>query len=169
MGLFQRPDGGDVRILDGYNVIGAAGEFGLALSLPDKEDRLLRLLSSFRSRGRSRQTMLVVFDGHHGRLAAGPRRYTQLGIQVEWSLGETADAVIARRVRNAASARGIEVVTSDEQVLRAVVGCGAKGIRSSAFLAGLSRVFVDEPVAEKPGEPSPAEVAAWLEFFRDGH
>lgn len=157
-----------MRIIDGYNLIGAAGEFGLALSLPDKEDRLLRLLSSFRSRRRSRQAMLVVFDGHYGRLTAGPRRYSRLGIDVEWSLGESADAVIARRVRSAPRAREIEVVTSDEQVLRAVTGCGAKGLRSPEFLAELSRSFVDEPAAEKPGEPSPAEVAEWLDLFRDG-
>jgi len=157
-----------VRIIDGYNVIGAAGEFGLALSLPDKEVRLLRLLSSFRARRRSRQAMLVVFDGHYGKLAAGPRRYSHLGIDVEWAIGETADAVIARKVRSAARAGEIEVVTSDEQVLRAISNCGARGIRSQDFLAELSRVFVDDPAAEKPGEPSPAEVAEWLDLFRDG-
>lgn len=155
-------------IIDGYNVIGAAGEFGLALSHTDKEDRLLRLLSSFRSRRRSRQTMLVVFDGHYGRLAAGPRRYSQLGIDVEWALGESADAVIARKVRSARQAREIEVVTSDELVLRAIASCGAKGVRSQDFLAEISGAFVDEPAAEKPGEPSPAEVAEWLERFGDG-
>jgi predicted RNA-binding protein with PIN domain len=163
-----RQGGGGLQIIDGYNVIGAAGEFGLALSLPDKEDRLLRLLSACRARRKSRRTMLVVFDGQYGRLIAGPRRYSRLGIDIEWTLGETADAVIARRVRTAARARQIEVVTSDEQVLRAISGCGAKGIRSRDFLAELSRVFVDEPVAEKPGEPGPAEVAAWLELFKDG-
>ena len=157
-----------MRIIDGYNVIGAAGEFGLALSLPDKEDRLLRLLSIFRSRRRSRQAMLVVFDGHYGRLAAGPRRYSQLGIEVEWALGETADAVIARKVRAAARPREIEVVTSDEQVLRAIASCGAKGIRSQEFLAEISRAFPDEPDAEKPETSSPAEVAEWLDLFRDG-
>lgn len=157
-----------MRIIDGYNVIGAAGEFGLALSLPDKEDRLLRLLSSFRSRRRSRQAMLVVFDGHYGKLASGPRRYSQLGIDVEWALGETADAVIARRVRSAARAREIEVVTSDEQLLRTIAGSGAQGIRSGDFLAEISRAFPDEPEAEKPGESSPAEVAEWLDRFGDG-
>jgi|OpeIllAssembly_1097287.scaffolds.fasta_scaffold101259_2 predicted RNA-binding protein with PIN domain len=154
-------------IVDGYNVIGAAGEFGLALSLPDKEVRLLRLLSMFRSRRRSRQAMLVVFDGHYGKLAAGPRRYSQLGIQVEWALGETADAVIARKVRAAARAREIEVVTSDEQVLRAIASSGAKGVRSREFLAELSRVFVDAPAAEKPEAPDPSEVAEWLDIFGD--
>jgi predicted RNA-binding protein with PIN domain len=157
-----------VRIIDGYNVIGVAGEFGIALSLPDKEERLIRLLSSFRSRRRSRQGMLVVFDGHYGRLAAGPRRYSQLGIEVEWALGETADAVIVRKVRSAASPREVEVVTSDELVLRAIAGCGAQGIRSPAFLAELSRTFVDEPAAEKPEAPSQTEVAEWLERFGDG-
>jgi len=157
-----------VRIIDGYNVIGAAGEFGLALSLPDKEDRLLRLLSSYRSRRRSRQATLVVFDGHYGRLAAGPRRYTQLGIEVEWAIGETADAVIARKVRSAARPREIEVVTSDELVLRAIASCGAKGVRSAAFLAEIASAFADEPAAEKPEQSSPAEVAEWLERFGDG-
>ena len=157
-----------MRIIDGYNVIGAAAEFGLALSLPDKEDRLLRLLSSFRSRRRSRQAMLVVFDGHFGRLATGPRRYAQLGIEVEWALGETADAVIVRKVRSAGRAREIEVVTSDELVLRSIASCGAKGTRSQEFLAELSRAFPDEPAAEKPEAPSQAEVAEWLERFGDG-
>jgi len=157
-----------VLIIDGYNVIGAAGEFGLALSLPDKEVRLLRLLSSFRSRRRSRRPMLVVFDGHYGRLAGGPRRYSELGIQVEWSLGESADAVIARRVGKASNARGVEVVTSDEQVLRAIAGRGAKGIRSHEFLAEITRAFPDAASTEKPEESSPAEVAAWLELFGDG-
>ena len=157
-----------MRIIDGYNVIGAAGEFGLALSLPDKEDRLLRLLSSYRSRRRSRQATLVVFDGHYGRLAAGPRRYTQLGIEVEWAIGETADAVIARKVRSAARPREIEVVTSDELVLRAIASCGAKGIRSREFLADIARAFPDEATPEKPEAPSPAEVDEWLGRFGDG-
>ena len=157
-----------MRIIDGYNVIGAAGEFGLALSLPDKEDRLLRLISSYRSRRRSRQATLVVFDGHYGRLAAGPRRYTQLGIEVEWALGESADAVIVRKVRSATRPREIEVVTSDEQVLRAIASCGATGIRSREFLADIARAFPDAPEAEKPEAPGPAEVAEWLDLFRDG-
>ena len=157
-----------MRIIDGYNLIGAAGDFGLALSLPDKEDRLLRLLSSYRSRRRSRQEILVVFDGHYGKLATGPRRYTQLGIGVEWAPGETADAVIARKVRSAAQPREIEVVTSDESVLRAIASCGAKGLRSQEFLVEISRLFVDEPAAEKPETSTPAEVDEWLERFGDG-
>jgi predicted RNA-binding protein with PIN domain len=157
-----------VRIIDGYNVIGAAGAFGLALSQTDKEERLLRLLAAYRSRRGSRRPMLVVFDGDYGRLASGPRRYSHLGIGVEWALGESADAVIARRVRTAARPGAIEVVTSDEQVLRAIAASGAKGLRSRQFLEELALHFVDEPAAEKPQTASPDDVEAWLKIFGDG-
>jgi predicted RNA-binding protein with PIN domain len=154
-----------VRIIDGYNVIGAAGEFGLALSLPDKEVRLLRLLSSYRSRRRSRQPMLVFDD--YGRLAAGPRRYTQLGIAVEWTLGEAADALIARKVRAAARPREIEVVTSDESVLRAIAASGAQGVRSPAFLAEISRASRRAARGETRGAGR-CRRQKWLEIFGDG-
>lgn len=157
-----------MRIIDGYNVIGAAGRFGLALNQPDKEERLLRLLGSYRSRRRSRQEMLVVFDGGAGRLANGPRRYSHMGIQVEWTLGESADEAIARKVRRAARAREIEVVTSDQSVLRAVAGSGAQGTRSQEFLDAVQQVLAQEPAAEKPEASTPAEVADWLDKFGDG-
>lgn len=154
-----------MRIIDGYNLIGAAGAFGLALSQTDKEERLLRLILSFRSRRRSREKTLVVFDGHYGRLASGPRRYSHAGIDVEWSLGESADAVIARRVREAARPAEIEVVTSDQGLLREVASRGARGTRSPAFLEQLGAALAEEPAAEKPGDPGPEEVADWLERF----
>lgn len=154
-----------VRIIDGYNLIGAAQQFGLTLDQQDKEPRLLRLLASWRSRRRSREPLLVVFDGHYGRLAAGPRRYSHAGIGVEWAIGETADEVIVRRVRAARRAREVEVVTSDQRVLRLIASLGAKGTRSPEFLAGIGRVLAPDPAAEKPGAPSAAEVEEWLERF----
>ena len=160
-----------MRIIDGYNVIGAAAGLGLALSQPDKEDRLLRLLARFRFRRRSREPMTVVFDGHHGRLAAGPRRYSHMGIDVEYALGESADAAIARKVRAAARPRELEVVTSDQLVLRTVESSGARGTRSPVFLAEVSRALAEGAEGaegEKPEAPGPAEVAEWLDRFRDG-
>lgn len=154
-----------MRIIDGHNLIGAAGAFGIALSQTDKEERLLRLLARFRSRRRSRQQLLVVFDGHHGRLAVGPRRYSHAGIDVEWAIGESADAVIVRRVRAAPHPAEIEVVSSDQGVLRDIAGWGAKGLRSPAFLERIAEALADEPTAEKPEAPSQAEVAEWLERF----
>jgi predicted RNA-binding protein with PIN domain len=152
-------------IIDGHNLIGAAGDFGLALSHSDKEERLLRLLASFRSRRRSRAQILVVFDGHHGRLAVGPRRYSHAGVDVEWALGESADAVIIRRVRSAPRPGEIEVVTSDQSVLRAIASWSAKGTRSPAFLERVAEALTAEPAPEKPEAPSQTEVAEWLERF----
>jgi predicted RNA-binding protein with PIN domain len=154
-----------LRIIDGYNVIGAGADLGLALDQPDKEERLLRLLARWRSRRRGREAMLVVFDGHHGRLAVGPRTFSRAGIDVEYAIGESADAVIVRRVRSAARPREIEVVTSDRLVLRAIEGWGARGTRSPEFLATLGRALDEQPAAEKPQESSAEEVAAWLERF----
>jgi predicted RNA-binding protein with PIN domain len=154
-----------VRIIDGYNVIGAAGDFGIALAQSDKEERLLRLLAAWRSRKRSREQLLVVFDGHYGRLAAGPRRYSRAGIDVEYALGETADALILRRVRGAPRAREIEVVSSDRTVAREAAGCGARVTGSREFLAALGPVVADAPAPEKPEGPSAAEVAEWLKEF----
>jgi predicted RNA-binding protein with PIN domain len=157
-----------VLIIDGYNLIGAAGAFGLALDQTDKEERLLRLLIAFRSRRRSREKTLVVFDANHGRLAAGPPRSSRAGIDVEWAIGESADALIVRRVRGAARPREIEVVTSDRAVLRAVESWGAKGVRSPDFLARIGRALTDDPAAEKPEAPTPTEVDEWLERFAGG-
>lgn len=156
-----------MKIIDGYNVIGAAGDFGLALAQPDKEDRFLRLLASFRARRRSRESMLVVFDGHYGRLAGGPRRYSHAGIDVEWAIGETADALILRRVKGAPHPQDLEVVTSDALILRNIVTWGAQGTRSQEFLAQVGRTLGERPEEEKPAAESPAEIAAWLERFGD--
>lgn len=156
-----------MRIIDGYNLIGAAGVLGLDLAAPDKEDRLLRLLARHRALRRSRAPVLVVFDGSHGRLAHGPRRFSRLGIAVEYALGETADAVIARRVRSARTPGEVEVVTSDRELLRAVASWGARGTRSQAFADELARALAAAPGAEKPEAPDAADVARWLDIFGD--
>ncbi len=154
-----------MRIIDGHNLIGAAGAFGIALSQEDKEERLLRLLASWRSRRRQREQLLVVFDGSYGRLAVGPRRYSHAGIDVECALGESADAVILRRVRTAANAREIEVVSSDRAVAREAASRGARVTGSQEFLAALDRALEEGQAPEKPEAPTQAEVAEWLERF----
>lgn len=153
-----------MRIIDGYNLIGVAGGVGLDLAQADKEERLLRLLGAWRARRRSREPLLVVFDGHYGRLAEGPRRFSRAGIDVEWAVGESADALIVRRVREARLPRTIEVVTSDRAVARAVANHGARVTRSPDFLAAIAPALAGE-AAEKPEAPTADEVAEWLEEF----
>lgn len=154
-----------MRIIDGYNLIGVGGQFGLDLSLPDKEERLLRMLAVWRARRRSREALLVVFDGHYGRLAAGPRRSSRGGIDVEWAVGESADALILRRVRGARRPRDIEVVTSDRAVAREAASHGARVTRSPDFLAAIAPALAAGPAPEKPEAPTADEVEHWLEQF----
>ncbi len=153
-----------MKIFDGYNVIGAGGRFGLSLALEDKEERLLRLLSTWRVR-RGAGRCLVVFDGHYGRLAVGPKSSTRGGITVEWAVGESADSVIVRKVRSSRNPRQIEVITSDAEVLRLVRHARGRGVRSEEFLAGLEQLLGEGEGQEKPGDPTAGEVEEWLALF----
>lgn len=155
-----------MKIVDGHNLIGAAGRLGLALAQPDKEVRLLRLLVAYRGRRRSRERMLVVFDGDYGRLAAGPRRYTHAGIEVVWAVGESADALILRRVQAGPRPREIEVVTADAELRRRAAAWGAASTPSREFADRMHELLgAGAGEAEKPGASSPEEIAEWLERF----
>lgn len=155
----------EMKIFDGYNVIGAGGRLGLSLSQEDKEERLLSLLSSYRVHARLKGRFLVVFDGHYGRLAEGPRRYSRGMIDVEWAVGESADALIVRKVRKSLNPKGLEVITSDGEVLRKVRHARARGTQSEDFLRKVEEVSRSVPHSEKPGPPSAGEVEEWLLLF----
>lgn len=154
-----------MKIFDGYNVIGAGKKFGLDLSQEDKEERLLRLLSRYRSRKRSRERFLVVFDGGYGHLAGTGRKVSGVGIDVEWAVGESADSLIVRKVRKTANPRGVEVITSDREVLLGVRDGRARGVRSGDFLEEVRKVLGGGAAAEKPDAPSETEVQEWLDLF----
>jgi predicted RNA-binding protein with PIN domain len=154
-----------MKIFDGYNVIGAAGSLGLSLAQDDKEERLLRLLNTYRSRKRGRGSFLVVFDGDYGRLAEGPKKYSRGGIAVEWAIGESADSVIIRRLRRSGDARGIEVITSDEEILREVRHVRGRGTRSGEFVREVAGLLREAPELEKPEKISSDEVREWLALF----
>lgn len=154
-----------MKIFDGYNLIGAADGIGINLAQPDKEERLLRLLSACRSRRRNADRWLVVFDGGYGRLAEGPKKYTRGGIEVEWAVGESADEVIVRRLRRIRHPREVEVVTSDGEVLGAARTAGAVGTRSQDFLRKVKQGLEPVPEAEKPSGSTPEEIREWLTIF----
>jgi predicted RNA-binding protein with PIN domain len=156
-----------MKIFDGYNVIGAGRDFGLDLSQEDKEERLLRLLSKYRSRKRSRERFLVVFDGGFGHLAGTGRKVPGTGIDVEWAVGESADSLIVRKVRNISNPRGVEVVTSDREVLLGVRDRRARGVRSGDFLKEVRKILGGGAEEEKPDAPSESEVQEWLDLFAE--
>lgn len=157
-----------MKIFDGYNVIGAGKNLGLSLSREDKEEALLRLLYAYRSRRRSREKYLVVFDGDYGRLAQGPKKYTRLGIAVEWAIGESADSLIVGKVRRSRNPKEIEVISSDEEILGHVRRARARWMRSGDFLALVEEAMEEGAQMEKPDRPTAGEVQEWLTLFGGG-
>jgi predicted RNA-binding protein with PIN domain len=110
----------------------------------------------------------VIFDGHHGRLAERGRKERHAGIDVEWAVGESADSLIVRKVRHSGNPRGVEVISSDREVLRTIGDLRARGLRSTDFVARALRVLGEETGVEKPGAPSPEEIREWLDLFGTG-
>lgn len=157
-----------MKIFDGYNVIGAAGAFGLDLAQSDKEERLLRLLLRYRTARGGRGRYLVVFDGTFGRLLQGPRKETRGGITVEWAVDESADSLIVRRLRRSRNPGQIDVVSSDREVRRQVALLGGRPVRSEEFLAAAKEALAGEPPLEKPENPTAREVKEWLDLFGEG-
>jgi predicted RNA-binding protein with PIN domain len=147
-------------LIDGHNLIGQMPT--LSLQDPHDEEKLVTLLRSYRAR--TSKTITVVFDPGGGVLAQTHRIG---GIEVVFaSHGNTADAVIARRVRASRNPRGWLVVTSDQQLAGTVSRHGARVQSAAAFAAQLDRPTEAPPEwREKP--PSSDEVEAWLSLFEN--
>ena len=146
-------------LIDGHNLIGRMSM--LSLQDPDDEEKLVRLLKSYRAR--TGKKLVVVFDP--GGTFALRRTYHLGGLEVVFSpLGSSADATISRRVRQSRDPRGWMVVTSDHGLMEAVKQHGARVQSAEDFaaeLSGLSGISPDW----KDTPPSPDEVEAWLDMF----
>ena len=156
-------------LIDGHNLIGQLPT--LSLQDPDDEEKLVRMLVSYRVRTGKRIT--VVFDPGGGYALSETRR--QGGIEVVFAPhGSNADAVIARRVQRNRDPRGLLVVTSDRGLAEAVTRLGARVRPAQAFAAELEPpsataqdAELDALPAEKDTPPTSEEVEAWLELFED--
>jgi predicted RNA-binding protein with PIN domain len=135
----------------------------LSLEDPNDEDKLVTLLRSYQAH--TGTAITVVFDPGGGVLAQTQRIGS---VEVVFaSPGSTADAVITRRIRTSHDPRGWLVVTSDQQLARAVSRQGARVQSATAFAAQLDRPTEAPPEwREKP--PSSDEVEAWLSLFENG-
>lgn len=146
-------------LIDGHNLIGRLP--ALSLQDPHDEEKLVRLLKSYRARTGKRVT--VVFDPGQAFHLAQTRRLG--GIEVVFAPhGSTADAVIAKRVRSSRNPRGWLVVTSDQRLAETVRGHGARVQSAEEFGSGLGTP-VEAPAAWRETPPSPEEVEAWLALF----
>ncbi len=152
-------------LIDGHNLIGRLP--GLSLEDPDDEEKLTRLLKSYRARTGKRIT--VVFDAGGAFALSETRR--EGGVEIVFApYGSSADAVIARRVAKSRDPHGWLVVTSDAELADIVARRGARIESSETFAALLTEAHDTVSGRENP-TLSPEEVQAWLELFneRDGN
>jgi predicted RNA-binding protein with PIN domain len=148
-------------LIDGHNLIGRLPT--LSLEDPDDEEKLVRLLKSYRAR--TGKAISVVFDPGSTFALSGAHR--EGGIEIVFApYGTTADAVIARRVGKSRSPAGVLVVTSDQDLADQVARRGARVESSDAFAAELIDVHESLSRREDPSL-SPEEVEAWLALFEN--
>lgn len=148
-------------LIDGHNLIGRLPM--LSLQDPDDEEKLVRLLVSYRAR--SGRSVTVVFDS--GSEFALPQTRRQGGVEVVFAPhGGSADAVIALRVQRSRDPRSWLVVTSDRGLAEGVTRQGARVQSAEAFAAGLEPALADSP-DWKDAPPTPEEVESWLAVFED--
>ena len=148
-------------LVDGHNLIGRLST--LSLADPDDEEKLIRVLGSYRARtGRS---ITVVFDPGGEFALSQTRRYR--GINVVFAPhGSSADTVIARRVQKSHDRRGWLVVTSDRELAATVERLGARVQSADAFARELQpREAEDEGLSWKDESLSPDEIDDWLDLF----
>jgi predicted RNA-binding protein with PIN domain len=148
-------------LIDGHNLIGRMP--ALSLQDPDDEEKLIRLLTSYRAR--TDKALTVVFDP--GPSPSLSERRKQGGIEIVFApYGSSADMVIARRVRRNQNPKSLRVVTSDQQLAHTVAQQGARIQTAEAFAEELSAPQ-DTSSGWKNAPPSSDEVEAWLSLFEN--
>ncbi len=159
-------------LIDGHNLIGKMPN--VSLSDPDDELKLLRALENYHAM-HPHETMLVVFDpSRDGRGGWSPMRSGVAGIAVRFApRGSTADAVIARIVRDEQKPRSVTVVSSDNAVRKSAQERGAKTLSSEEFVVKLRERYNPRQPKPKPVDvdasekPSDSDAAYWSQFFKE--
>lgn len=148
-------------IIDGHNLI--PNIQGLTLSDLDDEQALVDLLTPFLRAKKSRA--MVFFD----RAAAGRAGQRNLGLikAVFVPAGQTADAAIARYIRQLGGAsQNHTLVSSDRTVQASARAYHTAVLTSQEFSQLLQRFYEQEPQSD-PAERSlsPEEVKQWEDLF----
>jgi predicted RNA-binding protein with PIN domain len=146
-------------LIDGHNLIGQLP--AISLDDPDDEEKLARLLSTYRAR--TGKAITVVFDP--GGAFALPKSRQLGGVKIVFAPhGSSADRVITRRVQKLRNPSEWLVVTSDRELADAVTRLRARVQSAAVFaleLAGSAEASPDW----KESPPSPGEVDSWLALF----
>lgn len=148
-------------LVDGHNLIGRLP--AISLQDPDDEEKLVRLLRSYRAR--TGKAITVVFDpGSTFSLSQGRRSG---GIEVVFAPhGSSADRVIVRRVQRSRDPRGWLVVTSDRDLAQEVAQRGARVRGADEFAEELDSPE-EMPAEWKDAPPSSGDVDSWLVLFNN--
>jgi predicted RNA-binding protein with PIN domain len=148
-------------LIDGHNLIGRMS--ALSLEDPDDEEKLIRILKSYRAR--TGKAITVVFDPGTPFSLAGSHR--EGGLEVVFAPhGSTADAVIVRRMERSRNPHGWLVVTSDVELAGRVARRGARVQSSDEFASELAGLGYTEP-DQADVHLTPEEVEAWLSLFEE--
>ena len=154
-----------ILIIDGHNLIPHVA--GLSLGDENDETALIELLQEY-ARLR-RKTIEVYFDNAPAE-QAGLRKFGR--VQVHFvRRGITADDAIMKRLKALGKrAKNVQVISSDRQVQQAARAVHARVITSGEFAADWGRLMEEEPdLNPRDRLLSEKEVAAWEQFFRQGH
>ncbi len=148
-------------LIDGHNLIGRLRS--LSLEEADDEERLVRMLKSYRAR--TGRAITVVFDP--GGAFALSETWHLGGIKVVFAPhGSSADEVIIRRVARSHNPQEWLVVTSDGELAATVARYGARVCSAQEFAAELgSRHGMPSEPKEVP--PTSQEVEWWLTLFEN--
>jgi predicted RNA-binding protein with PIN domain len=148
-------------LIDGHNLIGRLPM--LSLQDPDDEEKLVRLLQSYR--GRTGKAVMVVFDP--GIVPGWSQARRHGGVEVAFAPhGSSADVVIASKLRRSRDPQSWQVVTSDRRLADTVEQLGARVLSADDFALELGSVQ-PESTDWKDLPPSPEEVEKWLNLFGD--
>jgi len=169
-------------LIDGYNVMHAAGRLGPKLSRAGfrrARRRFLDELSSALGADRARQTT-VVFDAsvHPGDFEV---KTEYRGLAVLFALGdENADARIERLIAGDSNPKTLAVISSDRRIRQAATRRKSRSVTADEFWELIDdlkdRRLVKARPAQPPAKPRPADPATaavpndadhWLETFSD--
>ncbi|MBN2085417.1 MAG: NYN domain-containing protein [Anaerolineales bacterium] len=147
-------------LIDGHNLIGAFP--GLALSDPDDENQLLRILEQFGHA--TRRKVIVFFD--RGQPEMGPLSRAGSHVRAHFvPPPRRADDAILEFLRGRKDARHYTVVSSDAEIRDRSRRAGAKVVSSQDFAREV-RDRMRQAGKEKPPE-APEDFDLWMDIFRE--
>ncbi len=156
-------------LIDGHNLIAKMPD--IAMDDPNDEALLVLRLRSWAAGSRKR-LITVIFDRG---LPGGRSKFLSSGqLNVVFAPeGQTADALLINRIRQAANPTEYTLVSSDRQVLKAARARRMKRVSAKNFakrLADFAQKQKPQPAPSSPDEAeepnlSEDEVAEWLQLF----